>query len=138
MSDDPTQQPGDDREPETPEPLGEFLRRQRQLAEVTLNQFAASVGISNAYLSQIERGLRQPSQQVLGSIASALHLSADALETHAARPPKVESDVLDAIERDPVLTGRQRNALAEMYRSFAELNAQRRPPSRGPEPEETP
>src|SRR5215212_2311567 len=114
MSDDSAKQPGDDREPQASEPLGEFLRRQRQLAELTLNQFAASVGISNAYLSQIERGLRQPSQHVLGSIANALHLSADAVETHAARPKKVESDVLDAIERDPHLTGRQRGALAEM------------------------
>src|SRR3954466_4632902 len=89
------------------QPLGAFLRRQRQLAELTLNQFASTVGISNAYLSQIERGLRHPSQQVLGSIAGALHLSADALETQAQRPRKVASEVLEAIERDSALTARQ-------------------------------
>jgi transcriptional regulator with XRE-family HTH domain len=104
--------------------LGAYLRAQRELAELTLNQFAASVGISNAYLSQIERGLRRPSSAVLSSIAQGLQLSADVVEAHLpreaaeARRPKV----LAAIDRDPDLTSRQRLALAEMYRSFVELN----------------
>src|SRR3954470_18199763 len=109
--------------------LGAFLRRQRELAELTLNQFANTVGISNAYLSQIERGLRQPSRHVLSSIASGLHLSADAIEGFT-RPPEArrESVVLAAIESDPDLTARQRTLLADTYRSFVELNAARRQP----------
>src|SRR5215469_15350465 len=96
--------------------LGAYLRAQRELAELTLNQFAASVGISNAYLSQIERGLRRPSSAVLASIAQGLQLSADVVEAHlprdAARARRPE--VLAAIERDPALTSRQRLALVEM------------------------
>jgi transcriptional regulator with XRE-family HTH domain len=110
------------------QPLGAFLRRQRELAEFTLNQFASTVGISNAYLSQIERGLRRPSGTVLSAIAQGLHLSAEAVEAYA--PPRdkpVPSAALAAIEADDQLTARQRTALAEMYRSFAELNASRRP-----------
>src|SRR3954447_23493168 len=119
--------------------LGAFLRRQRELAELTLNQFANTVGISNAYLSQIERGLRQPSRHVLSSIASGLHLSADAIESYArpAEAPRPEGVVLAAIESDPDLTARQRTMLADTYRSFVELNAaRRRPPGRGPAGEE--
>jgi transcriptional regulator with XRE-family HTH domain len=101
------------------EPLGEFLRQQRQLAELTLNQFAGMVGISNAYLSQIERGLRKPSQDVLASIANGLHLSADAVEAHLPRAEEAdESDVLRAIAADTRLTRGQRAALAETYRAF--------------------
>src|SRR3954469_3683044 len=98
---------------EQSQPLGAFLRRQRELAELTLNQFAGTVGISNAYLSQIERGLRRPSGAVLSSIANGLHLSADVIEAYAPtaskRPP---SETLTAIERDPALSARQRSALA--------------------------
>jgi transcriptional regulator with XRE-family HTH domain len=117
----------DQHEPEQ-QPLGAFLRRQRELAELTLNQFAGTVGISNAYLSQIERGLRRPSGAVLSAIASGLHLSAEAIESYAPKAEKaVPSKVLAALEGDDQLTGRQRTALAEMYRSFVELNASRRP-----------
>ena len=107
------------------QPLGAFLRRQRELAELTLNQFAGMVGISNAYLSQIERGLRQPSRQVLSSIATGLHLSADALDAHTKREESAAGDVLDAIEKDERLTARQRAMLADTYRSFVELNVAR-------------
>jgi transcriptional regulator with XRE-family HTH domain len=125
----------DDRHDDQPEPgegeqqpLGAFLRRQRELAELTLNQFANTVGISNAYLSQIERGLRRPSGAVLSSIASGLHLSAEAIEAYAPKTYQpAPSQVLAAIEGDDQLTARQRTALAEMYRSFVELNASRRP-----------
>src|SRR3954454_13386802 len=75
--------------------LGAFLRRQRELAELTLNQFASTVGISNAYLSQIERGLRQPSRHVLSSIASGLHLSAEAIDGYTR--PVVEQPVSGVI-----------------------------------------
>jgi transcriptional regulator with XRE-family HTH domain len=110
------------------QPLAAFLRRQRELAELTLNHFAGTVGISNAYLSQIERGLRRPSGTVLSSIASGLHLSAEAIEAYVPKAYKAApSKVLAAIEGDDQLTGRQRTALCEMYRSFVELNASRRP-----------
>src|SRR3954471_11219096 len=105
----------DEQHDETPneaQPLGAFLRRQRELAELTLNQFAGMVGISNAYLSQIERGLRRPSGTVLSSIASGLHLSAAAVDAYVPRKEKpAPSKVLDAIESDERLTGRQRTTL---------------------------
>ena len=102
--------------------LGEIIRQQRELAELSVRQFAELAGISNPYLSQIERGLRAPSQQVLEGIARALSVSADALYEQAGiTPPGEEPEdnaVLDAIATDPRLTGRQRRALAEIYESF--------------------
>ena len=102
--------------------LGEIIRRQRELAELSVRQFAELAGISNPYLSQIERGLRAPSQQVLDGIAKALKLSADALyEQAGVTPPGAEQQpnaVLDAINADLRLTSRQRKALAEIYESF--------------------
>jgi transcriptional regulator with XRE-family HTH domain len=102
--------------------LGEIIRQQRELAELSVRQFADLAGISNPYLSQIERGLRAPSQQVLDGIAKALKLSSDALYEQAGmRPPGAEPEdnaVLDAIAADPRLTARQRKALAEIYESF--------------------
>ena len=106
--------------------LGEIIRRQRELAELSMRQFAELAGISNPYLSQIERGLRAPSQHVLDSIAKALSLSADALYEQAGMaPPGSEPEdnaVLDAIAVDPLLTPRQRRALAEIYESFLASN----------------
>ena len=102
--------------------LGEIIRQQRELAEISMRQFAELAGISNPYLSQIERGLRAPSQQVLDGIAKALQLSSDALyEQAGVTPPGAEPEdnaVLDAINADPRLTSRQRKALAEIYESF--------------------
>src|SRR5438270_12726099 len=90
--------------------LGEIIRRQRELAEMSMRQFAEVAGISNPYLSQIERGLRAPSQQVLEAIAGALSLSSEALYEQAGmRPPGAEPEenaVLDAISDDPRLTSR--------------------------------
>jgi transcriptional regulator with XRE-family HTH domain len=102
--------------------LGEIIRQQRELAEMSMRQFAEVAGISNPYLSQIERGLRAPSQQVLEGIAKALSLSSDALYEQAGiTPPGAEPEdnaVLDAIAGDPRLSARQRRALAEIYESF--------------------
>jgi transcriptional regulator with XRE-family HTH domain len=102
--------------------LGEIIRHQRELAEMSMRQFAEVAGISNPYLSQIERGLRAPSQQVLDGIANALKLSSDALYEQAGMtPPGAEPEdnaVLDAIKADPRLTSRQRKALAEIYESL--------------------
>lgn len=130
MSDEqPQHEGGDAGRDEESQPLGAFLRRQRELAELTLNQFASTIGISNAYLSQIERGLRQPSRHVLSSIASGLHLSADAIEGYTRPAPPEASAVLAAIERDARLTARQRSMLADTYRSFVELNETRQRPA---------
>jgi transcriptional regulator with XRE-family HTH domain len=102
--------------------LGEIIRQQRELTEMSMRQFAALAGISNPYLSQIERGLRAPSEQVVDGIAKALQLSADALYTQAGMTPPGEEEednaVLDAIAADRRLTARQRKALAEIYESF--------------------
>lgn len=87
-----------------------------------MRQFAELAGISNPYLSQIERGLRAPSQHVLDGIAKALQLSSDALYEQAGMPPPgsepESNEVLEAIAADPRLTARQRKALAEIYESF--------------------
>ena len=102
--------------------LGEIIRQQRELAEMSVRQFAELAGISNPYLSQIERGLRAPSRKVLDGIAEALKVSSDALYEQAgmAPPGAVPEDnaVLGAINADPRLTARQRKALAEIYESF--------------------
>jgi transcriptional regulator with XRE-family HTH domain len=102
--------------------LGEIIRRQRELSELSMRQFAELAGISNPYLSQIERGLRDPSDRVLDAIASVLKVSVDALYEQAGVRPEEEepepSAVEDAIREDPHLTGRQRQALLEVYRSF--------------------
>lgn len=103
-------------------PLGEIIRRQRELAELSVRQFAQMAGISNPYLSQIERGLRVPSEQVLDGIAGALKLSSDALYEQAGLAPpgeeRGEDAVVEAIRADRRLTGRQRAALLEVYGAF--------------------
>jgi transcriptional regulator with XRE-family HTH domain len=104
-------------------PLGEFIRRQRELQELSMRQLADLVGISNPYLSQIERGLREPSEKVLDSIAENLQLSAEALSEHGARrheDSEAETAVVSAIRADPRLTARQRQALLEVYSAFVE------------------
>jgi transcriptional regulator with XRE-family HTH domain len=103
--------------------LGEIIRQQRELAEMSMRQFADLAGISNPYLSQIERGLRAPSEQVLDAIANTLKVSADALYEQAGMtPPGQEPEdnaVLDAIAADRRLTARQRSVLREVYEAFA-------------------
>ncbi len=104
-------------------PVGEFIRRQRQMQELTMRQLADLVGISNPYLSQIERGLREPSEKVLDAIARNLELSADTLHGHSRRgraeeDEQSEPEVVAAIRSDPHLTARQRAALVEVYEAF--------------------
>jgi transcriptional regulator with XRE-family HTH domain len=109
--------------------LGDIIRRQRELAELPLRQLAAMVGISNPYLSQIERGLRAPSEQVLESIARSLETSADELYDQASSltpPADRKPAVVKAIEADPDLTTRQRQALVESYEAMKELTIGRR------------
>ena len=114
--------------------LGGFIRAQRQLANLSLREMAAMTSVSNAYLSQVERGLHQPSLKVLHSIADALQLSTEQLLSQAgwtrgsaegeaatngdAAAPVGSTE--DAIRADPRLTPEQRTALLGVYRSFIE------------------
>jgi transcriptional regulator with XRE-family HTH domain len=110
-----------------PESLGEIVRRQRELNDLSMRQFAAMVGISNPYLSQIERGLREPSENVAQAIADALSTSLGALYKEAGideQPPP--SKVAEAIAADPDLTPRQRQALLTSYEAFLSVNGRPR------------
>ncbi|MGA5302511.1 helix-turn-helix domain-containing protein [Nucisporomicrobium flavum] len=104
--------------------LGEIIRRRRELAELPMRQLAKMVGISGPYLSQIERGLRAPSERVLHAIADALRTTADALVEQAT--PEAPPAVLTAIAEDPNLTARQRQALVEVYTALTETTIARR------------
>jgi transcriptional regulator with XRE-family HTH domain len=107
--------------------LGDVIRRQRELSRLSMRQFAQMAGISNPYLSQIERGLREPSQRVVEAIARSLETSADALYEQAGI--RVDDEVAEppgarpAIEADSRLTTRQRRALLEVYDAFAAQTA---------------
>ena len=114
--------------------LGSIIRRQRELAALPMRQLAEAVGISNPYLSQIERGLREPSEAVLDAIAESLETTTDALYVQAGfvSPPEEEGDddgtggLLGAIAAAEELTSAQRRALAEVYRGFVDANTVRR------------
>jgi transcriptional regulator with XRE-family HTH domain len=113
---------------ERAERLGEIIRRQRELSELSMRQFADLVGISNPYLSQIERGLREPSERVLEGIARSLQVSVDSLREQAGLGIDAEETpaVVEAIRADPRLTGRQRQALLEIYSAFTAQTARGR------------
>jgi transcriptional regulator with XRE-family HTH domain len=116
-----------DRKP--PTALGDIIRHQRELAELPMRQLAAMVGISGPYLSQIERGLRAPSDHVLGAIARSLQTSSEALHDQAealAPTQPAPSAVVAAIGEDPDLTARQRQALIEVYTALTETTVARR------------
>jgi transcriptional regulator with XRE-family HTH domain len=100
--------------------LGDFIRRQRELSAMSMREFARLAGISNPYLSQIERGLRAPSGQVLQAIADTLKVSAETLYEQAGVPAEeaAPSKVIQAIQEDGGLTGRQRQALITVYEAF--------------------
>ena len=105
--------------------LGEFIRRQREMARLSIRQLADICGISNPYLSQIERGMRVPSSMILQSLSKGLKLSAETLYAQAGiLDPKdaEESDVVKAVMHDPTLSTRQREMLIDMYRSFRKVN----------------
>lgn len=107
--------------------LGEFIKRQRELSQLSVRQLAELCGISNPYLSQIERGLRMPSSMILQSLAKGLRISAETLYTQAGildPQDAEESDVVKAVMHDPELSARQREMLIDMYRSFRQVNEQ--------------
>jgi transcriptional regulator with XRE-family HTH domain len=116
--------------------LGEFIREQRSGSQISLRELAKQAGISNPYLSQIERGLRKPSAEILQQIAKALRISAETLYVHAGL---LERDTVDAevdgvrtdgtlgvtaaaVTADEGLTDRQKQILLEIYHSFRREN----------------
>jgi transcriptional regulator with XRE-family HTH domain len=103
--------------------IGGFIRSQREAAQVSVRQLAEKAGVSNPYLSQIERGLRKPSAEVLNQIAKALRVSADVLYVRAGLlEPSEPSEVRDAIVTDTAITERQKQVLLDIYTSFREQN----------------
>jgi transcriptional regulator with XRE-family HTH domain len=103
--------------------LGEFIREQRRNAQISLRQLAQQAGVSNPYLSQIERGLRKPSAEVLQQIANALRVSTPIMYLRAGLLEQREGQgVLAAIAADESLTARQKQTLTEIYEAFRREN----------------
>ncbi|HET7073385.1 MAG TPA: helix-turn-helix transcriptional regulator [Mycobacterium sp.] len=103
--------------------IGSFIRTQRENAHVSVRQLAERSGVSNPYLSQVERGLRKPSADVLSQIAKALRVSAEVLYVRAGiLEPSDKSQVRDAIITDTAITERQKQILLDIYASFTQQN----------------
>ncbi|MEV6942015.1 helix-turn-helix transcriptional regulator [Streptomyces sp. NPDC051172] len=106
--------------------LGEYLREQRRTAQLSLRQLADAAGVSNPYLSQIERGLRKPSAEVLQQVAKALRISAETLYVRAgildAERERDEVETRAVILADPTLNERQKQVLLQIYESFRKEN----------------
>ncbi len=108
--------------------IGDYIRRQRQLANISLRKMAQQSGISAAVLREVENGLRDPSGTIVQSIARALRLSAETLQLQAGvldPQDKEEIDVIREIRRDPHLTERQRATLIDIYEAFCTTNRAR-------------
>jgi transcriptional regulator with XRE-family HTH domain len=128
--------------------LGDYLREQRQSARLSLRQLSEVAGISNPYISQIERGLKRPSAEILQALAKALRISAESLYIRAGileertDPGDAAVDVTAAILADPRLSDRQRAVLLEVYESLAgepeAAKAPRAPKPRKPRPAPSP
>ena len=110
---------------ETVKSIGDYIREQREQARISVRQLAQAAGVSNPYLSQIERGLRKPSADILQQIAKGLRISAEALYVQAGiledRP--ADSGVRSALLADAELSERQKQVLIEIYESFRKENA---------------
>ncbi len=122
-SDDGADDRADDRvrEPVDPLDVGAFIRSQRERAEMSIRKLAELADVSNPYLSQVERGLRNPSADILQQVANALRISVESLYVRAGILPDEErsvSTVSEAIEHDPDLTDEQKMALLNVYESF--------------------
>lgn len=100
--------------------LGDFIRAERTRAQISVRALADRAGVSNPYLSQVERGLRRPSAAILTQIADGLSISAETLLTKAGilRPREPGSAVTEAISADPGLTERHKQSLIDIYRAF--------------------
>ncbi len=109
---------------ETPRDIGSFIRDMRRNARISLRQLAEQAGVSNPYLSQIERGLRKPSAEVLAQLAHALRVSTPAMYLKAGLlDAKDNPGVLVAIATDPELTVAQKQSLTQIYETFRRENA---------------
>ncbi len=107
--------------------IGAYIREQREQAKISIRQLAQAAGVSNPYLSQVERGLRRPSADILQQIAKGLRISAEALYVQAGilDEKPAETTVTDAIMADPEITERQKQMLIDIYESFRrEVNAE--------------
>jgi transcriptional regulator with XRE-family HTH domain len=118
--------------------LGKFIREQRRGAQLSLRNLAKLAGVSNPYLSQIERGLRRPSADILQGIAKALRISAETLYVQAGilddrKDEKPGPDVEAAILADSAITERQKQALVQVYSTFRQETERRRASRKGPQ-----
>lgn len=104
--------------------LGEFIREQRGVAQMSLRKLSELAGVSNPYLSQIERGMRRPSAEILQQIARALEISSETLYVRAGilDEPDESPDLVAAIRRDPFLREEQKKTLVHVYESFRREN----------------
>ena len=118
--------------------LGGFIRDQRDQAQMSLRQLAKAAEVSNPYLSQVERGLRKPSAEILGRIAQGLRISAESLYVQAGILDEREGDeaVTTAIAADPTLTERQRTTLLQIYAAFQAENSSAGKPHNNEQAEE--
>jgi transcriptional regulator with XRE-family HTH domain len=108
--------------------IGDYIREQRNNAQISLRQLARLAGVSNPYLSQIERGLRKPSAEILQQIAKGLRISAEALYVQAGiLEQRVGGAVVDAVLADAELTERQKQVLLDVYETFRRENASKQP-----------
>jgi transcriptional regulator with XRE-family HTH domain len=106
--------------------LGEYLREQRRNAQLSLRQLAEAAGVSNPYLSQIERGLRKPSAEILQQLAKALRISAETLYVQAGILDERDRDSVEvhtAILTDPTINEKQKQVLLQIYESFRRENS---------------
>jgi transcriptional regulator with XRE-family HTH domain len=118
--------------------IGEYIRQQRGNAKISLRQLAKLAGVSNPYLSQIERGLRKPSAEILQQIARGLQISAEVLYVRAGiLDAPLNGAVADAVRVDPELSERQKQVLLDVYESFRRENAAAQPTATGPEVNDT-
>src|SRR5438045_5825833 len=120
--------------------LGEFIREQRSVARLSLRKLSDMAGISNPYLSQIERGLRKPSAEILQQIAKALRISAETLYVRAGilEAREGDHDLAGEILRDPTITEAQKQALIQVYISFQHENEGLQSPEVAPPAEAPP
>ena len=116
-------EPEEERRPTGPD-IGQFIKEQRERADLSLRRLADRAGISNPYLSQIERGIRRPSAEILKRLSRALEISAESLYTKAGlidEGPEAPT-VVEAVEGDRRLTPRQKKVLLDLYRALVEAS----------------
>jgi transcriptional regulator with XRE-family HTH domain len=114
--------------------VGDYIREQRSAARVSLRELARTAGVSNPYLSQVERGLRKPSAEILASIARGLKISAETLYEQAGILDRRSGtpDTLAAIRSDPALSERHKAVLLELYETYVREHAAAAPPAPTP------